>query len=58
MSYVYTYLPELEELKKIIEKDPNRLKYYSKYGAFMGPTESVEYLNKKIEEYYESKINK
>jgi len=55
MSYVKTYLPEIEQLKTELEQTPEKIVYYSKYGAHMGSEESVNYLNKKLEEYYESK---
>ena len=58
MSYVYTHLPEIEDLKKNIETNPKVLRYYSKYEGFVGSTESVDYLNEKLKEYYESKSNK
>jgi hypothetical protein len=55
MSYVKTYLPEIEQLKTELEQTPEKIVYYSKYGAHMGSEESVNYLNKKLEEYYDSK---
>jgi len=38
-------------LKKSLSENLNQIKYYAKYGAYMGPTESVTYLNQKINEY-------
>jgi hypothetical protein len=55
MSYVYTHLPQIEDLKKNIETNPNVLRYYSKYDGFVGSTESVNYLTQKIKEYNENK---
>ena len=55
MSYVYTHLPEIDDLKKNIETNPNVLSYYSKYDAFVGSSESVNYLTQKIKEYDENK---
>ena len=55
MSYIYTHLPEINDLKKNIETNPNVLSYYSKYDAFVGSTESVNYLTQKIKEYDENK---
>ena len=46
MSYTHIHLPELDTLKAILESNPEKAKYYQKYGAWMGSTESVEYLNK------------
>jgi len=57
MSYIYTQLPELEDLKQNIESNPNVLRYYSKYASFVGSTKSVNYLKKKLKEYYENKKN-
>ena len=56
MSYVKVYLPELDELKERIDSDNDKwIKFYAKHDAFIGSSESVDYLNKKLEEYYESK---
>lgn len=55
MSYIKIYLPELDKLKNELEQNPSRIVYYTKYGAYIGNTDSVNYLNKKIEEYYENK---
>jgi len=55
MSYTHIHLPELGVLEKIISEDSNRIKYYAKYGAHIGPSESVNYINQKINEYYENK---
>jgi hypothetical protein len=55
MSYVYTHLPEIEDLKTNIETNPNILRYYAKYDGFVGSLESVNYLTKKLEKYYDSK---
>ena len=55
MSYTHIHLPELGVLEKLISEDSNQIKYYAKYGAYMGPSESVNYINQKINEYYENK---
>ena len=55
MSYVYTHLPEIEDLKKNIETNPDVLRYYARYDGFVGSTESVNYLTQKIKEYNENK---
>jgi hypothetical protein len=54
MSYIKVYLPELEELKNKIETNFDVLRYYSKYDGFVGSSESVDYLTKKLEEYYDN----
>lgn len=55
MSYVYTHLPELEDLKKNIETNPDVIRYYAKYEGFVGSEESLKYLTEKIKQYYDSK---
>jgi len=56
MSYVKVTLPELYELKNRIESDRDKwIKYYSKYGALIGSTDSIDYLTEKIKEYYDNK---
>ena len=57
MSYIYTHLPELKDLKQNIETNPDVLRYYSKYEGFVGSPESIEYLTQEIEKYYDSKKN-
>ena len=57
MSYTHTHLPRLEDLKQNIEANPNVLRYYPKYDSYIGSSESVNYLEKKLKEYYESKKN-
>ena len=55
MSYVKVYLPELNELKERIDSDNDKwIKFYAKHDAFIGSSESVEYLTKEIEKYYEN----
>ena len=51
MSYTHIHLPELNILKKTLSEDSTQIKYYAKYGTFMGPSESVNYLNQQINEY-------
>jgi hypothetical protein len=40
----HIHLPELPQLKKLIESDPSLLEYYSKIDGWVGSTESVQYL--------------
>ena len=51
MSYTHLHLPEIDVLKRILTETPDRIKYYMKYGALMGSIESMNYLDKKIDEY-------
>jgi hypothetical protein len=53
MSYTHLHLPEVDILKSILRETPDRIHYYMKYGALIGSTESMEYLNKKINEHTE-----
>lgn len=55
MSYTHVHLPELNDLKELLLKNPETIKYYAKYGALIGSNESVEYINKKIDEFYKNK---
>lgn len=55
MSYTHIHLPDLRKLEQIIENDPTQIQYYEKYGAFIGTTESVNYINQKINEYHKNK---
>jgi|SaaInl6LU_22_DNA_1037377.scaffolds.fasta_scaffold122467_3 hypothetical protein len=55
MSYTHTHLPEINDLKKNIETNPDVVRYYAKYEGFVGSEESINYLTKKIDEYYKRK---
>lgn len=55
MTYITKYLPELEVLKKELETNPTNIRYYVKYMGFVGNSDSIDYLENKIKEYYESK---
>lgn len=52
MSYTHIHLPEKSKLEEILLDNPSEIKYYAKYGSLIGPTESVKYLNEKINEYF------
>lgn len=51
MSYTHIHLPELKVLKERLKERPETIKYYSKYEAFVGPSDSVDYINKQIKKY-------
>ena len=51
MSYTHLHLPEVDDLKRILSEEPEKIKYYMKYGALMGSNESMEYLTNKINDY-------
>jgi hypothetical protein len=55
MTYITAHLPTLEELKKQLEENPDRIKTYMKYEGYQGPEGSIDYLTNKIEEYINSK---
>jgi len=55
MSYVVKRLPELKDFKKELEDKPERIKYYNKYGGYIGSSESMDYLILKLKKYYESR---
>jgi hypothetical protein len=58
MTYITAHLPKLEDLKKQLEQDPDRLRIYAKYMGYEGPSDSMDYLDEKLEEYFNSKSNK
>ena len=51
MSYILKHLPDIDTLKLELEKYPNRILHYAKYGAFSGNSDSVQFIHSKIEEY-------
>lgn len=55
MSYIYTHLPEINDLTKNVETNPDVIRYYAKYEGYVGSEESINYLTKKIDEYYKRK---
>ena len=57
MTYITAHLPKLEDLKKELEKNPDRIKMYAKYEGFDGPDGTTDYIIEKIEEYYKNKKN-
>jgi len=57
MTYITAHLPELEELKKELEENPDKIKIYMKYMGFEGPEGTIDYLTNKIEEHIKNKKN-
>jgi hypothetical protein len=55
MSFTKKYVPPLLELKKEIDTNPDIIKYYSKYEAFIGDSDSLEFLFQIIN--HNSKLN-
>jgi hypothetical protein len=57
MTYITAHLPTLEELKKQLENNPNRIETYMKYMGFEGPDGTIDYITSKIEEHIKNKKN-
>lgn len=57
MTYITAHLPNVEELKKQLETDPDRLRIYMKYEGYQGPEGSIDFLEEKIKEHIKNKKN-
>jgi hypothetical protein len=57
MTYITAHLPKLEDLKKELEENPDKLRIYMKYMGYEGPEGSIDYLKEKIEEHIKNKKN-
>jgi len=58
MTYITTHLPKLEDLKKELEENPDRIKLYAKYEGFdSAESGSIDFIEQMIIEYYKSKQN-
>jgi|SaaInl0LU_22_DNA_1037365.scaffolds.fasta_scaffold106393_2 hypothetical protein len=55
MSYIVKRLPEVNKLQSELEQNPNNIVYYSKYGGYVGSIESMDFLDIKLDEYYDNK---
>jgi len=58
MTYITAHLPKLEDLKRQLEEDPDRIRIYAKYMGYEGSSESMDYLEEKLKEYFEAKDSK
>jgi len=58
MTYITAHLPKLEDLKKQLKDDPDKLRIYAKYMGYEGPSDSMDYLSEKLKEYFEVKNSK
>lgn len=58
MSYINLYLKDIEDLSIELEQNPNAIEYYVKYEGFTGSSESIDYIDKKINEYLVKKNQK
>jgi hypothetical protein len=57
MTYITARLPKLEELKKELEDNPEKIETYIKYMGFEGPEGTIDYITNKIEEHIKNKKN-
>jgi hypothetical protein len=57
MTYIVAHLPKLEDLKKELEDNPEKIKYYAKYEGFEGPDGTTDYIINKLEEHYKKQKN-
>jgi hypothetical protein len=57
MTYITKHLPSLEQLKKELETNPEKIKYYTKYEGFDGPDGTIDYIVEKLEEHYKKQKN-
>jgi hypothetical protein len=57
MTYITKHLSSLEELKKELEENPEKIKIYLKYEGFEGPDGTIDYITNKIEEHIKNKKN-
>ena len=58
MTYITANLSTLEDLKQELEENPDRIEMYAKYDGFSSThSGSIDYIDKKIREYYKSKQN-
>jgi hypothetical protein len=56
MTYIRVHLPEITQLKERIELNKNMwIPFYAKHGAYVGSSDSIDYLTEEIEKYYDSK---
>ena len=54
MSHVVCYLANKKDLKNLLEQYPEKITYYSKYGAFVGDSDAVEYITEQLKIYNKS----
>ena len=57
MTYITKHLSTLEELKRELEENPDRIKIYAKYEGFEGPDGTIDYIIEKLEEHYKKQKN-
>lgn len=52
MSYILKHLNTKAELIRELNSQPQNIKYYAKYDTFIGETDAIQYLDSKIQEYF------
>lgn len=58
MTYITAHLSKLEDLKKELDRDPDKIRIYAKYMGYEGPSESIDFIEEKLEEYFKAKESK
>ena len=55
MTYINIYIPKLSELKQRLEENPNLIEYYIKDEGWTGDSDSINFLEEKVEEFFKNK---
>jgi transcriptional regulator with AAA-type ATPase domain len=55
MTYINIYIPKLSELKERLKENPNLIEYYMKYEGWTGDSDSINFLEEKVEEFFKNK---
>ena len=55
MTYINIYIPKLSELKQRLEENPKLIEYYIKYEGWTGDSDSINFLEEKVEEFFKNK---
>jgi len=58
MSFNKKYVRSLDELKEELEKYPDHLRYYVNADALIGPSESIDYIEKMWKLQEKAKLKK
>jgi len=51
LSYVVKYLREKDDIKLELKSNSDNIGYYAKYSSFIGPSESIKYIKKKLKNF-------
>jgi len=55
MTYINIYIPKLSELKERLAENPKLIEYYIKYEGWTGDSDSINFLEEKVEEFFKNK---